>query len=151
MAVAGFGPFGDNMNKWQIICPLAALVVVFVILGLPGSRDYQYFITVRTREIGRDLISATNSSHLAEIAPALQMSLSRLLSSPTYVANALFGDEPPPVGDGRACSRLVLTNDLGDGIVLRLQQGTNFETFHVLSYWDVTEQGGADSSHRAGQ
>jgi len=125
------------------------LVVILALNGLPGSRDYRYFITVRTSDIGRELIATTNSPRLAEIDPALQMSLSQLLSSPTHVADALFGDESAPVGDGRACSRLVLTNDMGEGIVLRLRQGTNVETFHVLSYRTISEQVGAANSHRA--
>lgn len=61
------------MNKWQIICPVAAMVIVLVAIltlnGLPGSRDYRYFITVRTGDIGRELIAATNSPRLAEIDP----------------------------------------------------------------------------------
>src|SRR5208283_1432536 len=118
------------MNKWQVICPVSALAVFLVVYpllyGLPGSRDYKYYINSRAREIGKDLIATTNSAHLVAIDPALRVNLSRVLSSPTHIANVLYGDEPPPIGDGKACSRLSLTNDLGQGIVLRLSQDTNW-------------------------
>jgi hypothetical protein len=56
-----------------------------------------------------------------------------------HIAAVLLGDEPRPTGDGSACSRLLLTNEMADGILLRLGQGKTIGTFEVLGYLKVSE------------
>ena len=132
------------MNKWQIICPLVAMLLALLVFGvIQGSKEHRYFIRGATASIGNDLITDTNSSALVPrprddgISIHLQKRLSDLHSSPLYIAAVLLGDEPRPTGDGSACSRLVLTNEAGDGILIRLGQAKTIGKFEVLGYLQV--------------
>ena len=123
------------MNKWQIICPVVALLIAGFIFAIITSRNHRnYFISVMSRSIGGDLIESTNSAHLVSIGPRLQTRLSELLSSPAGVATVRLGDEPSPHGDGTACSRLVLTNEAGMALLIRLRPAEESSMFHVLGY-----------------
>jgi hypothetical protein len=123
------------MNRWQIICPVVAIAIfVLVTAMIHGRKQHDSFIRMTTYGVGREIIETTNSSHLIKIGPGLQARLSELLVSPTHIATVLLGDEPSPIGDGSACSRLVLTNDLGDGVVIRLRQADTPGTFHVVGF-----------------
>ncbi len=132
------------MNKWQIICPVAAMVVLAVILfSRQARREARYYITTQTEMVGQELIRSTNSPRLAENGPGLQDRLSRFLVVPSGVANVMLGDEPPPLGDGTACSRLILSNAAGARLGIRLRQDAKADTFHVLGFWTITEPDGA--------
>jgi hypothetical protein len=130
------------MNKWQIICPVAAMALVAV-LGLAGQarRNARYNTTAQTEMIGQDLIRATNSPRLSASDSALQNRLAAFLASPSGVAEVRLGDEPPPIGDGTACSRLVLSNSAGDRLGIRFRQAGPGD-FHALSFWTLTEPNG---------
>jgi hypothetical protein len=128
------------VNKWQIICPVVALLIVGLVFGVIAIRgQHRGFIGVASRSIGGDLIASTNSSHLVRIGPDLQAHLSELLSARTHVADVLLGDEPLPFGDGTACSRLVLTNEAGRGLLIRLRPAEQSGMFHVLGFRTVSE------------
>jgi hypothetical protein len=134
------------MNKWQIICPLAAILAALLIVGtIQGRNEHRFFISSATTSIGDDLIARTNSPALVArpdddlILLHLQKRLSELHSSPLHIAAVLLGDEPRPAGDGSACSRLVLTNEVADGVLLRLGQGKTAGTFEVLGYLKVSD------------
>jgi hypothetical protein len=128
------------VNKWQIICPVVALLIVGLVFGVIAIRgQHRGFISVASRSIGGDLITATNSSHLVRIGPDLQARLSELLSARAHVADVLMGDEPSPFGDGTACSRLFLTNDAGRGLLIRLRPAEQSGMFHVLGFRTVSE------------
>jgi hypothetical protein len=136
------------MNKWQIICPVTALalVAIFGLVSL-GRREHRAYVIAQTRMIGVELTRGTNSPWLAEIKPALRARLAEFLTSKVAVAEVLPGDEPAPVGDGTACSRLILSNNVGERIGIRLQQDAGPERFHALGFWTITElQHGADPS-----
>src|SRR5687767_8743803 len=110
------------MNKWQIICPLVAMAIAAVVFAtIFGRRQHRSFIVVASHSIGSDLIASTNSSHLVRLGPDLTARLGDLLSSTTHVAGVHLGDLPAPFGDGRACSRIVLTNQAGRGLAIRLR------------------------------
>jgi hypothetical protein len=111
--------------------------LAFGIVVVKGQR--RGFISVASRSIGEDLITSTNSSHVVRIGPGLQAALSELLSAPAHVADVLMGDEPSPIGDGKACSRLVLTNDIGKGLLIRLRPAEQSGMFHVLGFRTVSE------------
>ena len=126
------------MNKSQVIAPLVALVVAGVILALyQGRKHHRYFVNARSRQIGSDLIQRTNSVLLVQIGSGLREQLSQLLGSPTGVAEIRIGDEPAPIGDGSADSRLLLTNEQGKSLGIRLRQNADPEKFHVLGYWNL--------------
>jgi hypothetical protein len=127
------------MLKWVFIIWFAVMaVVVFFVSGtIKGQRQVQ--LHVMCTGIGRQLISLTNSSSLVHLGPDLHAQLATLLSSTTRVSTVLFGDEPPPFGDGKASSRLVLTNAVGHGLLIRLQREPGTNLFRVLSFRSTSE------------
>src|ERR1700745_734849 len=102
------------MNKRAIIWSAVAIAIVAAVLVVLATKHRletsNQLITSRTYQIGQDLIAHRSSQHLAGLPPGLAGQLSNLLGSPTRVSTVLLGDEPPPIGDGSACSRLILTN-----------------------------------------
>src|SRR2546430_13847556 len=81
----------------------------------------RYFIIMMTASVGHELITTTNAARSIRVDPELQRCLSELLTSPTHINKVLLGDERPRVGDGDASSRLILTNELGHGLAMRLR------------------------------
>ncbi len=127
------------MNKWQIICPVAALLVAGIVFGTIAVKgQHRGFISVASRSIGGDLIARTNSSHLTRIGPELQAHLSELLGAPTQVADVRLGDDASPIRDGTASSRLVLTNELGKGLLIRLRASRQASMFEVVGFRSVS-------------
>jgi len=128
------------MNKWQIILPITAFAVVFLAIGIThelGERDYA--IRLMTASVGHELVTSTNSSHLTGGGADLQAQLYKLHTSPVGISTVLLGDEPSPIGDGSACSRLTLTNEVGQGLLIRLQQTDHPATFRVLSFRSISQ------------
>jgi hypothetical protein len=116
------------------------MLIVGLVFGIIAIRgQHRGFISVASRSIGGDLIASTNSSHLVRIGPDLQARLSELMAARTHVADVLLGDEPSPYGDGTASSRLVLTNDAGRGLLIRLRPAEQSGMFHVLGFRTVSE------------
>ena len=113
---------------------LAAVVLARII----GKQEHRSFIVVASRSIGHDLITSTNSSHLVRLGPDLTSKLGELLTATTRVSSVLLGDAPAPFGDGTACSRLVLTNEAGRSLAIRLRQADDRGKFHVLGFQTVT-------------
>lgn len=53
------------MNKWQIICPsVAIVVVVIVIVFMHGESQRRHFIGARSSATGSDPSATTNSARL---------------------------------------------------------------------------------------
>jgi hypothetical protein len=126
------------MNKWQILCPVTAMVVIGAIVGILALQgQHRRFISTASSGIGADLIRATNSPHLVRLSPFLQQRLARLLRARTQVAAVLEGDDARPEGDGSACSRLVLTNTAGDRLLIRLRR-TGSGKFEVVGFRTFT-------------
>jgi len=85
----------------------------------------------------------TNSTRLVQIGSGLRTKLSEFLASPAAVQQVELGDEPSPIGDGTACSRVILSNAAGTRVGIRLRQDAEPERFHVVGYWTITEPDGA--------
>jgi hypothetical protein len=134
---------GDRVNKGPIFWVVVAVVLIAGVAGvsmisqLAGSK--RQILVMQTYTVGRDLIANTNSPLLVGLASDLQTRLSEVLASRTQVACVRLGDEPPPIGDGRAISRLLLTNEVGDGVWLRFRAVERLERFDVLGYWKYLE------------
>ena len=125
------------MNKWQIICPVVALLVGGIVaVNIAARSQRRGIIIAASSSLGHDLITSTNSAHLIRVNPFLRAKLSRLLGSPTHVASVLAGDSPKPDGDGSACSRLVLTNNAGQRLLIRLRQAGGAGMFEVVDFRD---------------
>jgi hypothetical protein len=132
------------VNKWQIICPLAAIALVVIVFAMvSGANHRRYDVQAQTRMIGQELIATTNSTRLVQVGSGLQKRLSEFLTSPAGVADVTLGDEPSPIGDGTACSRLIVSNATGGRLGIRLRQDSEPERFHVLGFWTITEPDGA--------
>jgi len=128
------------MNKRQIIYPVVALLMAGMVIVIVGAlSQHRSFIHAASRSLGGDLIRTTNSAHLVRVGPHLQAQLSQLLGAPTQVSAVLLGDAPSPQGDGRACSRLVLTNAAGRRLSIRLRQVGRSGMFDVLGFRVLSE------------
>ena len=126
------------MNKWQIICPLAAMAIIALLLAWgQGSAHTRYYLTTQGRQIGLDLVKTTNSPQLVRLGVGLEGRLSSLLVTNAGVDQVLLGDEPSPIGNGKASCRLILTNAAADSLGIRLRADSG--KFHVLGYYSVTQ------------
>jgi hypothetical protein len=129
------------MNRWQIICPVVAILLAGLFFAQIATKNqHRSFINVASRSIGHDLITTTNSSHLVDVGPELRIRLSELLASRTGIADVLPGDEPTPFGDGTACSRLVLTNSSGEGLLVRLRPTKDTGLYCVIGFRRISER-----------
>lgn len=138
-AVVELGRPLEPMNKWQIICPVVAMLLFSLVLAFIALRgQHRGYVRVATRSIGSELIASTNSTHLVHIGSDLQARLAELLSVRTTVASVMQGDEPAPFGDGTASSRLVLSNEVGRVLMIRLRSAESGK-FHVLGFRTVSE------------
>ena len=122
----------------QIICPLVAIAIVGLIIavlhGHEHRRAHLNYVALMSHQIGTDLITQTNSKLLAQLDHGLRGELSELMRAETTVAAMQFGDEPSPGGDGKADTRLVLTNTLGEALIVRLRVDGSSNRFRILSY-----------------
>ncbi len=109
---------------------LAAVVIASVI----ARKQRRGFIVTASTSIARELIASTNSTHLVRPGPELTTKLGELLSAPTRIASVRLGDVPAPFGDGKAGSTVVLTNDRGFGVAIRLGHRDGSGKFDVLGY-----------------
>ncbi len=120
---------------------MAIVAVGFAVVT--GANHHRYYLYAQTRMIGQELIATTNSTRLVHLGSGLQKRLAEFLASPAGIAEAVLGDEPSPIGDGAACSRLVVSNAAGGRLGIRLRQDSEPERFHVLGFWTITEPDGA--------
>lgn len=128
--------------KQQVIALGILLILGCVGLAVVnGLRHRQSFVLGHTRNVGLDLVAHTNSTHLARINPLLHQQLAHLLRAPTHIEKTLAGDEPPPLGNGKACSRLILSNENGERMGIRLMQADKPERFLILGFWMPTDEG----------
>jgi len=138
----------DTLTRRPIFWLAAAAAVIATVVGAnfvrSAAESRRYVTLIATASAGHELINATNTIHMIQLDPAFRTCLSRLLISPTGIQKVVLGDERPPVGDGHASSRLVLTNALGQGLAVRLRlrhEASNGPIFDVLSYWKISEAG----------
>jgi hypothetical protein len=129
------------MNNWQVICPVVALLIAGLVVGAIALRgQHRGFMNVASRAIGSDLITSTNSPHSVRVGPGLQAHLAELLAARTHVAGVLVGDDPAPIGDDTAWTRLVLTNDAGASLLIRLRPSKDSGKFDVLGFRSATNK-----------
>ena len=126
------------MYKLMIICGVLGAIVVYLLFGFIRGQQ-QAAIRVASLGIGRQFINSTNSSRLVQVGPDLHTQLASLLSATTSISTVLFGDEPRPIGDGRACCRLVLTNTVGQGLLIRLRRDPGTDSFRVLGFRSISQ------------
>jgi hypothetical protein len=133
------------MNKGPIFWLLVALGVIATVEGVRfvtnAVEGRRYFITIATASVGHELIGVTNTPHWVRVGPGLRAELSDLLAAPTHINKVILGDDRPPTGDGHASSRLILTNELGRSVSLRLRlqhDSGQKPVFDILTYSRIT-------------
>ena len=128
------------MNKWHIICPLAAVAVAaavaFQVVRVSANRET---MDREVYQIGRELIATTNSSRLVRVGPVLARRLSAFLSLPSRVVEVRRGDDLPPQEVRPASRRLILSNSRGERLSIRLRQDFAPGKFEVVGFRDITE------------
>ncbi|MGV3754067.1 MAG: hypothetical protein ACO1QS_01640 [Verrucomicrobiota bacterium] len=129
------------MNKRQVLYP-AVVIGLVLLVGAYVHRQRQrtQFVAMMAGKIGQELVTTTNSVHLDRVGSGLRGQMASLLQARTQVAKVTMGDAPKPLGDGKAHCQLVLTNKLGKGVVIRLQQTPVPEKFHVLGFYRYEEK-----------
>jgi hypothetical protein len=128
------------MNKCRTICLRVTVVITVLAVGIIYEvHEHRSFLRAASRSIGNDLIQGTNSPHLVRISQDFQAHLSELLTARTRVADVLLGDEPSPIGGGTACSRVVLTNDVGKDLLIRLRVADKHGGFLVVGFRSISE------------
>jgi hypothetical protein len=89
---------------------------------------------IRALEVGDELRNTTNSTRLVGSSPEFTADLASLLGQMTW---NLIDRSPPP--DPPAVVRLILTNDHGQALHLRLQDEFPSERLRLLSYRRIAE------------
>jgi hypothetical protein len=145
------------MSNSTILRIVAAVAIVIVAasawFAARAKRDRQDLMLAISLTAGADLVHTTNSHALIGVTPELQSDISHIQESRTE-AIVRPGDDKPPLGDGDAYARLLLTNTIGETLVLRLAPefdvGTGLRKFRVLGYRKTEPDGAANaaSPHR---
>jgi hypothetical protein len=132
-------PFGTLLRRSDLLFLVAGVVfVVFVVVG--ALRDYskaeQKSAVIRqvaeTKRLGGDLVRSTNSAYLISIYPELKDALNKLLAAPAGVSGVRVADEP--IGKHQFATHLFLTNEVGDGLAIRLKRGES-NKLEALAHW----------------
>jgi hypothetical protein len=121
------------------------IVVAGAWFAARAKQERRDLVLALSMSVGADLVHSTNSQALTGVSAALQSDIKIVQASPTR-AIIQPGDDDPPLGDGHAQARLVLTNEAGQTLTLRLRResepGTGLRKFRVLGY-RKTKPGGA--------
>ena len=125
------------MNRQQIVLPASLIVIAVIVIAIMHGRNQaRAYIHAKSLEIGKSIIETTNSPLVVAIGPGLRGKLSEFLSQPATVEAISLGDEPAPIGDGRASSQLWLINERGEHVVIRLRlEDGDADKFHILGFW----------------
>jgi hypothetical protein len=123
---------------------VVALGVLYSLNGLEHARRPAR--EIRALSVAHDLINKTNSTLLDGTSQEFTADLASILTWPTWREI----DRSPP-RDARAVVRLVLTNDHGQALHMRLRDEYPSGHLRLLSYRRITEPGGpANRSQPAG-
>ena len=75
------------MNKWQIICPIAAMLLFVLALDFLFHRNIERVsYLIEASFVGRDLITTTNSDRITSTPPEFKRALAAFLASPAKSA-----------------------------------------------------------------
>jgi hypothetical protein len=129
------------MNWTQLICAICGLAVAALVgIFLNVFVGPKHIVRNEITSIGRELIATTNSESLASLPPELKRELQRLLSSRTRLSEVSLGDRAAPIGDGQATGHIVLSNESGASIGIRLKKKSSAAPqFEVSGYWTNSE------------
>lgn len=131
-------PYRTN-RKWEIICPIVALLLTGIIFGTVHFRNEQRaFRLMMAQQVGEDLIASKDSKRVVRVGDGLRAKLSEYTAGHAKVADVRVGDEPSPIGDGRASNCVILSNDAGAMLSIRLMPADNLK-FHILGFVSLSK------------
>jgi len=115
--------------------PLLVVLVIYFRTSLNTARRPAR--EVRALSLAYDLIHATNSTMLVGAGPEFRADLAGILAWTTWRDI----DRSPP-RDPWAVVRLIITNDRGQALLMRLRDEYPSEQLRLLSYRRIAERGG---------
>jgi hypothetical protein len=145
--------FGCTMSTSGIVrIAIGATVLVIVAGAWIGARARQRqrdLMLALSLSAGSDLVHKSGSQALTGVTPELEAALKEMHNSPTQ-AVIRPGDDDPALGGGRAQARLVLTNEAGKTLTLRLrgelEPNNGLQKFRVLGYQKTEPDGAANAA-----
>ena len=119
------------MNKWQIICPLAAMGLVAIALGFrhAGSHTREDLFAAASL-VGDDIARSTNSERITDDGPALKSNLLQFLAVPAKCG----GVRPETPDEGKPTAVVSLVNEAGDRFDLHLRWEAKLRKFALMGY-----------------
>jgi hypothetical protein len=117
-----------------ILLVFAVVAVGLVAVAVLALRNIGKLQEKYIGALAQDLITTTNSPRLLYIQPEVKARLAELLAAPTRIAAIEHGDLPEPIGDGRAMHHLVLTNEQGKQLGLRLRP-VKSDKLEIVGFW----------------
>ena len=138
-----FGAFAQAMKMRVLLCVATAVLVVTA-----AGFWFRSWLNVERREaresralqMGYELRNTTNSTKLAGATPEFRADLASVLGQGTW--NLI--DRSPP-SDPWAVVRLILTNDHGRALHMRLRDEYPSGQIRLLSYHRITEAVGGNA------
>jgi hypothetical protein len=131
--------FTKQLSLMGTILAFVAVVLIAVAFAVVVVRnDFENAVGWEIREcnaacVGKDLINTTNSANLDGISAEFKRDLASILAWPTWVTG---GDHSPP-REPRGVVRLVLANEQGEALHMRLQD-VRSGRFRLLNYRKTT-------------
>lgn len=125
----------DAMNKWQIICPLAAMgscaVLLMVALHFTTKRNFnRQAYLAGARMAARELAANTNSSRVTAIGPGLKEALDAFLASPAGVVRVQWR----AAESGGPGAGVLFTNQAGERLFVRFRWNADLKKWAPVSH-----------------
>ena len=128
------------MRKWILTAVLLAVVSALITTSYIHHRNNRNGLhRSLTKQIGEDLIASKDSKLVVRVGDGLRVKLSEYTAGHAKVADVRVGDEPPPTGDGSATSRVILSNDAGGVLSIRLKPAGDGR-FHILGFVTLSKK-----------
>lgn len=136
-------------NRTILRIGLATAIVIFTASAWFAARSRREHVDLMlelSMSVAAELVHSTNSHALIGVTPELQSDIRHIQASATHVI-VRPGDDKPPLGDGHASARLLLTNTMGETLILRLSPEidpvTESRNFRVVGYRKTEPDGAA--------
>jgi len=124
------------MNKSQIAVLVASLILAGGGFALySGRQNHRYFIQSQSYAAGSSLINSNRSEKFLNLGVGLGTRWDSFARLPVRIESIQMGDEPAPIGDGQASSRVFFTNVATECLAIRMRWDDEQEKFHILGFW----------------